>query len=105
MGMAAEVDVREMRKTLEELLKEKLKADRVSAESEGPAEDRRLMLTVVSPQFRGLTKVEDRDSLIWDAIKDQMHGIKHLRLRAWTPEDDQLHSLHRQAPAFFADNK
>jgi hypothetical protein len=34
-----------------------------------------------------------------------VHGIKHMRLRAWTPEDDQLHSLHRQAPAFFADNK
>ncbi|ELR15926.1 uncharacterized protein ACA1_023380 [Acanthamoeba castellanii str. Neff] len=100
--MAVEVGVQKMRKKLEELLKERLKADRVSVECEGPEEDRRLMLTVVSPQFRGLTKVEDRDSLIWD---DQVHGIKHMRLRAWTPEDDQLHSLHRQAPAFFADNK
>jgi hypothetical protein len=28
---------------------------------------------VVSPQFRGLTKVEDRDSLIWDVIKVHTH--------------------------------
>lgn len=75
--MAVEVGVQKMRKKLEELLKERLKADRVSVECEGPEEDRRLMLTVVSPQFRGLTKVEDRDSLIWDVIKAHTHTPAH----------------------------
>ncbi len=79
--MAAQVEVQKMKKKLGEVLKEKLKADRVSVESEGPEEDRRLMLTVVSPQFRGLTKVEDRDSLIWDAIK-VAHTHTHTQAQA-----------------------
>lgn len=103
-----------------------------SVESEGPDDERRVSITLVSPQFRDMDKVEDRDQLVWEAIKvhatvtgrsspipcpwpnfsslpltpqEDVHGIKHVRLRAWTPEDDQLHHLRRQAPAFFADNK
>jgi acid stress-induced BolA-like protein IbaG/YrbA len=94
--MAAQVEVQKMKKKLGEVLKEKLKADRVSVESEGPEEDRRLMLTVVSPQFRGLTKVEDRDSLIWEAIKvAHTHTHTHTHHRTRTTAHAPPHTHHR----------
>jgi acid stress-induced BolA-like protein IbaG/YrbA len=64
-----EEELSEVKRKLKATLEEGLKAERVSVESEGPREDRRLMLTVVSPEFRGLAKVEQRDDLIWRLIK------------------------------------
>ncbi len=58
-------------------------------------------LIVVSPMFNNTSRMEERNDLVYKALEGETSGLQHFKLRAWTPEEYQIHRLDKQAPAHF----